>query len=531
MRAEEMPHSSALPARVSIGQTPGIRRVDWVGLILGFVLLLQLAAIHVRGDSGLSIFQDDFFYYAKIAANIVAGHGSTFNGVVATNGYHPLWMLVMIVLTKLAGNIYHVIWAVELVVCLSVFATFLAARYLLTGFLKNRIACSLLALFISLSATTFLRVGMEVTLTIPLGIYLLARILRNPPPWTPSEIGVNTGIAALLVLSRLDSVILVAMLAVFLLANRDFRRSLTVRHSILAVAGFLPFFIYLAMNHVYFGTWLPISGTAKQLRFSHALSTPAFHSLLSLDLKGRLPILIVLLAIFWFPFVMGRLDRFTRAVFAAVLLFPVVHFCVIAVLSDWPVWTWYFYSSLLALSVAIALFAGQITSPFRFSRAFQWALMSAIGVYCAANLAHIAIFSIAQRGQVGTASRVLAADHIERFAETHPGRYAMGDRAGVVAEVLPDPIIQTEGLVMDMTFMKHLRAQEPLLPVLREYGVRYYIASVHPGTPYAPCLKANEPAQAGPTSAHMTALICSPPEAVYRTDDYVTLIYDLNTLK
>jgi hypothetical protein len=40
-------------------------------------------------------FRDDFFYYLKIAQNLAHGAGSSFNGLVPTNGYHPFWFLLL----------------------------------------------------------------------------------------------------------------------------------------------------------------------------------------------------------------------------------------------------------------------------------------------------------------------------------------------------------------------------------------------------------------------------------------------------
>ena len=37
---------------------------------------------------------DDAFYYYKVAQNVLAGHGFTFDGINLTNGFHPLWMVV-----------------------------------------------------------------------------------------------------------------------------------------------------------------------------------------------------------------------------------------------------------------------------------------------------------------------------------------------------------------------------------------------------------------------------------------------------
>src|SRR3989304_7824872 len=40
--------------------------------------------------------RDDAYYYFKVAQNISEGLGSTFDGIIPTNGYHPLWMLICI---------------------------------------------------------------------------------------------------------------------------------------------------------------------------------------------------------------------------------------------------------------------------------------------------------------------------------------------------------------------------------------------------------------------------------------------------
>ena len=38
---------------------------------------------------------DDVFYYLVVARNLAAGLGPTFDGVELTNGYHPLWLLLL----------------------------------------------------------------------------------------------------------------------------------------------------------------------------------------------------------------------------------------------------------------------------------------------------------------------------------------------------------------------------------------------------------------------------------------------------
>ena len=46
-------------------------------------------------DAPFALTFDDAFYYFGIARNVAHGHGSTFDGINPTNGYHPLWMLIV----------------------------------------------------------------------------------------------------------------------------------------------------------------------------------------------------------------------------------------------------------------------------------------------------------------------------------------------------------------------------------------------------------------------------------------------------
>ena len=52
--------------------------------------------------SGMRVTRDDGFYYFKIAQNVAAGTGSTFDGLHVTNGYHPLWLMVLVPIFWLA---------------------------------------------------------------------------------------------------------------------------------------------------------------------------------------------------------------------------------------------------------------------------------------------------------------------------------------------------------------------------------------------------------------------------------------------
>src|SRR5687768_10682139 len=78
--------------------------VAWVLLLALFplarlaVFLGKPAALQQRE------FMDDFYYYALIARSLADGDGSTFTGVVETNGYQPLWQFLLVPLAWLADG-------------------------------------------------------------------------------------------------------------------------------------------------------------------------------------------------------------------------------------------------------------------------------------------------------------------------------------------------------------------------------------------------------------------------------------------
>lgn len=81
------------------------KKLSWfeIALIVVFLCAQLYAAFAPAWDLPNKWFvRDDAFYYFKTAQNISEGHGSTFDGIHPTNGYHPLWMLICIPIFALA---------------------------------------------------------------------------------------------------------------------------------------------------------------------------------------------------------------------------------------------------------------------------------------------------------------------------------------------------------------------------------------------------------------------------------------------
>ena len=81
----------------------GTRR-DRAGPVERLALLTVVAIIALSGirlctgpeETLAFLLYDDAYYYFGVARNLAGGHGSTFDGIHPTNGYHPLWCWLVV---------------------------------------------------------------------------------------------------------------------------------------------------------------------------------------------------------------------------------------------------------------------------------------------------------------------------------------------------------------------------------------------------------------------------------------------------
>jgi hypothetical protein len=66
-------------------------------LVLGWIIFLPMGVLSVSAIK-VGFLCDDAFYYYKIARNVAAGRGFTFDGIHPTNGFHPLWLFLLVAL-------------------------------------------------------------------------------------------------------------------------------------------------------------------------------------------------------------------------------------------------------------------------------------------------------------------------------------------------------------------------------------------------------------------------------------------------
>ncbi len=494
----------------------GDAREERWALIAAAILFVGLAVILIlplrSHDSWLIFVQDDLLYYLKVAQNLAHGHGSTFNGLAPTNGYQPLWFAVLTVVSWFTENPRSVLGFLAISDWVAALATFLLARRLLRLCGARPLLAFALSAAVTLYSVTLFFYGMEVTLTVPLflgTICLLLRVDWLKRGW-PQTLALGLLFSAL-ALSRIDTLIFGGLVLLGILITPSLRG--LIRPGLVAgmLLGLLPLVFYFVWNHREFNTFLPISGMAKELKSDHLPSLEPwkvfFHPLAATFT------LIFLVALLLVPRIAAGITPMARVLFPAVILFPFVYYFILSCVSDWTLWGWYYYPLRTALCISLMVFV--LYPPFG-------RVLAKPAVVAFLVLAIFAALSLTRwrRQQVDIYD---ASVQIAHFAQTHPGIYAMGDRAGRVAYLMPDPILQTEGLMMDRPYLELLKHETPLRDVLARYHVQYYVATAY--DPFSGCFEANEPAKAGPHSAHMRAEFCEPPQATFFHEGVETLIF------
>ena len=502
----------------------------WLPLLAWGVVVLSAFAVifgNLRfGKAVLSVgLEDDFFYYAQVARNL-AFHGvSSFDGTHLTNGYHPLWLLILTVLTKFfdvggllgAKSVYPVAIGLEIVQVAIILAIALAAYRVAKLFCSVATSYAIQLLAVA-GALMIVRGGMEAGLTMALALAMLWYRLRPEFDWTARCTFRYGMLASLVVLARIDTVLLIGMLFLFdvLPQGQSGRQRLRILGWFLL--GLWPLAIYAVVNYAVFGAVMPISGTAKALRDVYIPSVPAMISFAGRLFNPKLPVYAICFVLTIAAPVMLLLKRRSSpngciGIFWAVLLFPLVHLLAVVTRSDWMIWPWYVYAWPIAAVIASIV----LLRPAKLATPCFWAALALLA-FTAAYLVHAS--------RVEDELTYLAGEDIAAFAATHPGIYAMGDRAGAPAYLSNQPFVQLEGLMMEPEFLDNIRVEKNLKDVLQTYKVRYYI-STGDTRDASGCYSVQEPAQAGPDSPTMRSLICQAPIATFEHRGFVNHVFDM----
>lgn len=207
---------------------------------------------------------DDAFYYFQPARNIVNGLGSTLDSVNITNGYHPLWMLVILPIFKhfsVGGtNDVAPIYASLSVAILFSFITALVLLLILTRFTQNKkiISFALFAYLFNPYVLYNVLNGLETSLVLMLMSLFTYQLIRVEERLSIGNLILLGVFGGLLALARLDMVLVVAIGNLFILQNfgkDNFKKALNC-FFVSGITSAIIFLIWVIYNFNKFGMLL-----------------------------------------------------------------------------------------------------------------------------------------------------------------------------------------------------------------------------------------------------------------------------------
>lgn len=411
----------------------------------------------------LSMMVDDTYFYLVVAENINKGLGVTFHGYTDTNGFQPLWQLVVAGLCALVRHhdwLPHVIMAVVVILaavsCVS-FSRLSSGLQFTYGFV---------GLAIIVPYALFSQVGSESSISLVTaiaGLRYLERYfrLRHRRDWLLSHT-----FLALMVLSRLDTVFIAALLVTSSIVE-EVRRSRSRGIGVFA-AALLPYGLligpYLLYNLASTGHLMPISGAIKS-------STPGFlapgNRLPRMALAALVPIVASLSAL-----VYCNGDRRRRSLLLPLYGGVFLHGAFVVVVMDGiTTWTWYYSTWILAAALATAhlselligtLQASHSPLPVQLRSALHWALPSIALVVPVAYFAYQAPARFSNRH--GQSALAIAAP-LKAHLPIGTGIFVT-DFPGVVAFHAGLRVLPADGLMSNFAYQSEVR----------RVGIRTYLA-------------------------------------------------------
>jgi hypothetical protein len=268
-------------------------KANWRWFELGLIIVSLLVHFYIATRPADSLMKwyasDDGFYYFKVAENITAGLGVTFDGINPTNGFHPLWMLVCIPVFALARfNLILPLRVLVLVTALIHAGTAILIFRLLRKFISAATAAAIgvIWLFLPSIHQTVAQNGMESTISAFFLAWLFYLVIQRqeerPGIWKLASLGCVAGLA---ILARLDNIFVVMLLGAWFVLGltSGYLRTLLVGDlALIYIVGLLSYYFRLTPGPAY---------------VTHAVS-----------LNWHLALVFVTLPLFLFLFGLYRLD-------------------------------------------------------------------------------------------------------------------------------------------------------------------------------------------------------------------------------
>jgi hypothetical protein len=233
--------------------------------LLIFCLIFSLKSSNVFWELSHKIFHDDSYYYMQTAVNYVSLGLMSFDRLTTTNGYHPLWMWLLISVLeflKLIGISASQKLVVDLILFLGGIFLFFTVRQIIStvsgATMLNKICLSIVIVLIS---WPFFFNGMETAIAAFCFTYIVIALVEKDYPNTDISFKFFLFAVACLVLSRLDAIAILPAIIIGSYFRFDKKGVLLVLISALIGIALAIFQTYVAIGDF---SYMPISSTVKR---------------------------------------------------------------------------------------------------------------------------------------------------------------------------------------------------------------------------------------------------------------------------
>ena len=206
---------------------------------------------------------DDGMYYYRIAQNFCTSGKVTFDGITITNGFHPLWFLIILPIYFFNSNPWIALriafWIIFVILILA-FHEFLKVGKLMKLSIGGMII-ALLIVFLNIRSFTVLFSLIEAPLVLFMYLIYINYVLKvGEKRFTNSKYAFHTGlILGICFLARVDSIFLTLSYGIFLIIwflRLKIKFSIFFRNLLTSAAGFMLLSVpYLIINYAYFGNF------------------------------------------------------------------------------------------------------------------------------------------------------------------------------------------------------------------------------------------------------------------------------------
>jgi hypothetical protein len=438
------------------------------GVRTGKMILYSLAALACASlaifflaapmERVLTLIPDDASYYFEIADNISSGEGFTFDRIVETNGYQPLWLYVLVPLYRLfrasPGTMVRIVALVQILI--SGAAGLLLYRLLRST--SSPLAAFTGGIFFIAFVLASVVNGMESALLVLLLLLLVDGAVRNGFPdrcggGESFRLGLLLG---LVVLARLDSAFICISVALLLLAGAlrrgAGRRRLTAL-TLMALGASAVIVPYLSYNAVRFGSPMPISGMLKSSFPAAAIDR---NSIFAPGPIGLLGLFLGTLHLGLFLFRRraksgGELDGALAALSLAALL----HYAHTVLFMRWAVFSWHFVGYRVVASLALPRLVDGFSPRLPRSVRLAGTSLCIAAILMAGIERYVRRYSITPRDSWTTAS--FEAALWARENTPADAVFAMKD-AGHFGYFSERRVVSLDGIVGDLAFQDVLRS-------------------------------------------------------------------------